>query len=212
MGRGGRKKDREVPERRCIATGQTGPVTGMVRFVVDPEDQIVADLEAKLPGRGIWVTADRDSLELALKKKLFGRAARQKVHISDGLIDDLERGLARRVTDLISLGRKAGRAVAGYEKVRGWLQTGEASVLIQANDGSERGKTKLRLPPEEGPTLDCLSAGEIGLSFGRDRVIHAALSAGGLTRRIVEDANRLSGLRRRIGGTPPERTKDSHER
>lgn len=203
MGRGGRDKSTETPERRCIVSGETGPTSGLIRFVVDPDGGLVPDLGAKLPGRGIWVSAQRSALEKAVAKKLFSRAAKRTVAIPARLTDMVESGLSRRVTDLLSFARKAGEAVAGYEKVRGWLQTGQAVVLLQASDGSERGKTKLRLPPEEGPTLQCLTAREIGLSFGRDHVIHAALSAGGLTTRIVEDANRLSGVRSGIGDVPP---------
>jgi hypothetical protein len=212
MTRGGRTKDRETPERRCIATGAEAPKAGLVRFVIGPDGSVVPDLAGKLPGRGIYVSADTAALEKAARKNLFARSAKQPARVPDGLADLVEAGLARRVVDLISLARKAGAAVTGYEKVKGWLDEGRARALIQAADGSERGKTKLRLPPEEGPTIGCLTAGELGLSFGRARAIHAALGGGGLTTRIVEDAGRLAGLRADIGARAPERTKNSHER
>ena len=176
----------------------------MIRFVVGPDGAIVPDLAGKLPGRGIWVTADRDALALAVKKKAFARGRETAgLWCPTGLVEAIEAGLARRVTDTLSLARKAGLAIAGYEKVRGWIQTGEAVALLQASDGSERGKSKLRLSPEEGAYFDCLTAHEMGLSFGRDHVIHAALCAGGLTTRVVEEATRLSGLRGNIGATGP---------
>lgn len=203
LGRGGKTKDREVAERKCIATGTIRPKPEMIRFVVGPDGQIAPDLAEKLPGRGIWVTANRSSLDLAEKKRAFSRSAKRQVSVPDGLADTVEAAMARRVTDLLSLARKAGLAVAGYEKARGWLQTGEAVVLLQASDGSERGKTKLRLSDEEGDYFDCLTANELGLSFGRDHVIHAALCAGGLTTRVVENATRLSGLRGTNGATGP---------
>jgi predicted RNA-binding protein YlxR (DUF448 family) len=188
----------------------------MIRFVLGPDGEAVPDLAEKLPGRGMWVTAERDALERAVARKLFSRSAKQPVAVPDGLVDAVEAALSRRVTDLLSLARKAGQAVSGYEKVKGMVDDGRARVLLQASDGSERGKTKINLPPEEGPTIGCLSAGELGLSFGRDRVIHAALGGGGLTARIVEDASRLAGLRvsdrASIGAPAPERTKNSHER
>ena len=60
MSRGGHDKDRaDGPERRCIATGEVQPKHGLIRFVVGPEGQVVPDLSEKLPGRGIWVAADR---------------------------------------------------------------------------------------------------------------------------------------------------------
>ncbi|NDR57484.1 RNA-binding protein [Aliiruegeria sabulilitoris] len=204
MGRGGIHKDREAAsERKCAATGETRPKAEMIRFVVGPDGGIVPDLAGKLPGRGIWVTATRDALALAVKKKAFSRGAKRQVAVPEGLVDAIEAGLARRVTDTLSLARKAGLAMAGYEKVRGLIQNGEVVVLLQASDGSERGKSKLRLPPEEGAYFDCLTAHEMGLSFGRDHVIHAALCAGGLTTRVVEEATRLSGLRGNIGADGP---------
>ncbi len=217
MTRGKRKRDREAPSlRRCIATGDEKPKSDLIRFVVGPDEQVVPDLAEKLPGRGIWVTANRAALDKAAAKKLFSRSAKMQVSVTEGLIDAVEAGLTRRVTDLLSLARKAGEAVSGYEKVKGWLDEGRAYALLQACDGSERGKTKLKLPPDEGPTIGFLTAGELGLSFGRDRVIHAALGGGGLTARIVLDAGRLAGLRvsesTGIGASAPERTKNSHER
>ncbi len=92
--------------------------------------------------------------------------------------------------------------------------SGRAVALVQASDGSERGKTKLRPPEGENRLISCLTSGEIGLAFGRERAIHAALAAGGLTTRVVEDAARLAGLRGSMGqqggGEPAEKdTKDA---
>lgn len=200
MTRGGRDTDRDEPERRCIVTGDVQPKAGLVRFVVGPEGQIVPDLAEKLPGRGIWVTADRAAIEKAAKKGLFARVAKMPVTVSEGLVDIVEAGLARRVVDHISLARKAGLAVAGFEKVKGWLADGKAKVLFQASDGSERGKGKL-WTPEGGRWFGCLTASELGMAFGRDSVVHGALAAGGLSKRVVEEAAKLTGLRKNDGGT-----------
>ncbi|KZY35265.1 hypothetical protein A3731_17640 [Roseovarius sp. HI0049] len=195
MGRGGQPKDRsEGPERKCIATGEVRPAEGMIRFVVGPDGQIVPDLLGKLPGRGIWVSADRAALEKAAAKNLFARAAKQPVQVPEGLADFVEAQLALRVANLISLARKGGGAVCGYEKVKDWLQKEEASVLIQGSDGSERGKSKLSTP-YGGDFIGWLTADELGRAFGRQTVIHAALGDGGLPQRVVEEAARLKGLR-----------------
>lgn len=205
MGRGGQNQHRDEPERRCIATGDVQPRSGLIRFVVGPGDVIVPDILGKLPGRGIWVAADRDALETAIKKRLFARGAKQAVTVPDDLLTQVETLLAKRLIDRISMARKAGLAVAGYEKVRGWLATEEARVLIQSSDGSERGKSKLRAPAGENSFIGCLSAEELGLAFGREHVIHGALAAGGLTKRVVEDASKLSGVRMMNGGYAPEK-------
>ena len=96
------------------------------------------------------------------------------------------------------------------EKVREWLEKGQARVLIQANDGSEREKTKLRPPDGENSFIGCLNGREMGLAFGREHAIHGALAAGGLTSRVVEEAARLAGLRMHVGGeTALNDTKDA---
>ena len=195
MTRGGREKEQDDPERKCIATGESQPKAGLVRFCIGPDNMVVPDILGRLPGRGIYVAADRDAITKAATKGLFSRAARQPVKVPEGLADLVEALLARRVVDLISMSRKANAAVMGYEKVKDWLSSGKARVLVQASDGSERGKTKLRPPEGAGGFIGLLTAGEMGLAFGRERAIHAALGAGMLTTRVVEEAARLSGLR-----------------
>lgn len=201
MARGGTKTEQDGPERRCIATGESQPTAGLIRFVVGPDDQIVPDLAGKLPGRGIWVSADRDALARAEAKKLFSRAAKQQVSTPDGLVDMVERLVAKRVMELLSLARKAGFAVAGYEKCRDLALKDQIFVLIQASDGSPRGKTKLRPPDGDDSYIGCLNAQELGFAFGREHVIHAALRSGGLSKAVVQEAARLAGLRQIIGGT-----------
>lgn len=199
MTRGGQDRDRDGPERRCIVTGDVQPKTGLIRFVLSPDGVVVPDLAEKLPGRGLWVTAERDILAKAAAKGLFARAAKAPALVPPDLVEQVEAGLAKRVIEFVSLARKAGRAVAGFEKVKDWLAGGRAKVLLQASDGSDRGKGKLWTPPG-GRWFGCLTANELGLAFGRDYVIHGALAAGGLAARVVEEAAKLSGVRKVDGG------------
>lgn len=201
MARGGHKKIREDgPERKCIATGEIEPKFGLIRFVAGPDGRMVPDLAGKLPGRGVYVSADRAAIDRAIDKGLFSRAAKQKVTLPEGFSDLLEQMLSRRVVDLISLARKSGDAVSGYEKVKDWLLKEEAEVLVQADDGSARGKSKLSTP-YGGSYIGWLSADELGMAFGRQTVIHAALRAGGMASRVVEEAQRLKGMRVRESDT-----------
>ncbi len=195
MSRGGAKRERpDGPERKCIVTGEVLPKAALIRFVVGPDGVVVPDIAGKLPGRGVYVSADRAALEKAVAKRLFARGFKRPVTVPEGMVDEIERQLARRVVDLISLARKSGDAVAGYEKVKSWLDQGRAHVLIQATDGSERGKSKLSTP-YRGRYIGWLTAEELGMAFGRQTVIHAALASGGLGKRVVEEAQRLRGVR-----------------
>jgi len=201
MGRGGQPKDRtDGPARKCIATGQERPKAELVRFVIGPGGAVVPDVVGKLPGRGIYVVPDRAAIDRAAKKGFFARAARQQVSVPDDLAGMVEGLIARRVVNLISLARKGGGAVAGYEKVKDRLARGDVRALLQASDGSERGKSGLSTP--EGATyIGWLTSDELGQAFSRQTTIHAVLGYGGLAQRVVEEAARLKGLRVSDGGT-----------
>ncbi|MFW8633854.1 RNA-binding protein [Cribrihabitans pelagius] len=200
MTRGGATKDRsEDSERKCIATGETEPKQGLIRFVMGPDGSVVPDVRGKLPGRGVYVAASHAALAAAVKKKAFARGFKAQVQVPEDLPQEVERQVVRRLVELISLARKSGDAVAGFEKVKDWLYKEDARVLIQASDGSGRGKSKLSTP-YKGKFIGCLTADELGMAFGRQTVIHAALASGGLSKRVVDEAQRLQGLREMVGG------------
>ena len=201
MGRAGVKKEQvEGGERKCLATGEVQPKQGLIRFVLSPDMEVFPDVLGKLPGRGVYVSAHRSALETAIKKKLFARGFKSQVKMRDDLIAEVDTQVARRLVDLISLARKSGQAISGYEKVKDWLMKEEARILLQASDGSARGKSKLSTP-YRGKFVGCLTANELGMAFGRETVIHAALASGGLSKRVVEEAQRMQGLREAKGGT-----------
>lgn len=195
-----------VPERTCLVTREKGDKAGLIRFVTGPDMQVVPDIMEKLPGRGYYVTADRAILEKAVATKAFARGAKAQVTVPDGLVDEIERQLAARVVHFVALARKAGLAITGYEKVKSWLSEGRVKVLLQASDGSERGKGKL-WTPEGARYFGCLTADELGLAFGRGRAIHGALSSGGLSARVVEEASKLRGLRESSAARKDDRAK-----
>ena len=195
MTRGGQPKQREAPERRCIATGVSGETAGLIRFVLDPEGGLTPDLAERLPGRGAWLSATRDAAALAAKKRLFSRGFRQPVEVSADLPDQLERLLARRLVEAVSLTRKAGLAVNGFEKVKARLKQGGVGVLLAASDGSDDGRGKLAPLAGDAPIISVLTADELGMAFGRDSVVHAALDVGGATERVLREARRLDGFR-----------------
>ena len=206
--RGARHKRSKEPTRKCIALGTTAPREELIRFVLDPDGVVTPDLAEKLPGRGIWVSAQKDALQLAIDKNLFSRGAKAPAKIPEGLLDLTEHLLVKRIIELISLARRGGEALSGFEVVKGALISERARLLLQANDGSERQLGKLRSPEGKNTYFNCLNQVELGLAFGRENVIHGALKAGALTKRIVVEGKRLTGFRSNQGGRPAREGKD----
>jgi predicted RNA-binding protein YlxR (DUF448 family) len=204
MTRGGRAAAREEPERRCVATGESGGVAGLIRFALSPDGVVTPDFAEKLPGRGVWVTSERAALEKAVKRNLFSRGLKQPARAPEGLVETVAQGLARRLIEALGLARKAGLVVNGYDKTKARLKAGPAAALIEASDGSESQRAKLRPLAGDAPRIDVLSAEELGLAFGREFVIHAVLDAGGAADRVVRESRRLAGFRTSGAATGPQ--------
>ncbi|WP_019905266.1 RNA-binding protein [Methylobacterium sp. 77] len=174
--------------RTCLVTRVSQNPDGMIRFVLSPDGEVVTDLKAKLPGRGAWLSADRISVETALKKRLFQRAFKTKDAASPAdLADRVAMVLRDDLRQSLSLANKAGCLVAGFAKVEAAIgEKAGVAAVIQASDGSADGRRKIAaaLHRRHGdaisrvPIIDDLSNEELDMALGRDHVIHAALVAG----------------------------------
>jgi predicted RNA-binding protein YlxR (DUF448 family) len=170
----------------------------LIRFVVGPDAQVVPDLARKLPGRGMWVAADRASIETAAKKNLFSRSAKAKLSATPGLADQVENLLRRRLLSGLGLARRAGELTSGFEKVSAAIHGGRTAWLIEASDGAADGRRKLlavaRKQPRPPALIGLFTAAELGLALGLENVIHTAFLAGRAADRWTEDVHRLSGF------------------
>ena len=192
-------------ERLCIATGQTGPVAGMVRFVRAPSGEVVPDIAGDLPGRGVWISAQRNLVDRAIQRRAFARGLTPDVKKGTGgtgalsvpqdLSEEVERQLARRCLDLLGLARRSGALTAGAEKVTALAKAKKIVVLIEARDGAADGREKLRWLCPGVPVVDLFSSRELGLALGRENVVHAALTSDGFADRFITEVRRLQGFR-----------------
>jgi len=107
MSRGGAHNSEDMAERKCLVSQESGPKAGLIRFVTSPDGVVVPDILEKLPGRGYYVTADLYILKEAVDRKVFARGARTQVAVPDNLILEIDRQLARRVVDLVSIARQS---------------------------------------------------------------------------------------------------------
>ncbi len=194
-----------APERTCIVTRRTRPRGELLRFVRDPQGRVVFDLKGDLPGRGAWVTPERAILEEAARRNLFSRAFGAQALAGDDLAGETARRLEEAALSALSLARKAGEAVSGFDKVAALLEKGRAAVLITAGDGAPDGRRKLtgklKRSGKDCEIVDSFTSGQLSLAFSRPNVIHAAMTGGGLARKFVRLARQAQALK--TGGGSP---------
>jgi uncharacterized protein len=207
-------EEERTRERRCIVSGEILPDAQMVRFVVGPDGTVVPDVGAVLPGRGLWVRAERTTLDRAIAKNAFSRAAKEHADSGADLAERTERLLVKRMLGDLGLARRAGQLVLGYDNVvRALGGKAPPAVLVEASDGSAGGRRKLTSAVRgHGPAiLDCLTSVELSLALGRENVVHAAVKSGRLAERLISDAQRLKGFRA-PGNQAPDVKSYRHER
>ena len=186
-------------ERRDLATGEVMGEEALIRFVAGPGGVVTPDLARKLPGRGMWVMADRASVDLAARKGLFARAAKTKLAAPADLSDQVAGLLYTRVLHGLGLAKRAGDLISGFEKVAAALGSGKAAWLVEASDGAPDGRRKIqnaaRKSPKPPRLIGVYTAMELGLALGGENVIHTAFLAGRGADRWTLDVMRLSGFR-----------------
>lgn len=188
----GPRTDRSATVRMCAVTRQVRPIDELIRFVVAPSGEVMADLKRKLPGRGMWVSASHQAVAEAARRNQFSKGFKRAVQVAPTLAADTENLLVRSAIEALAMAAKAGQVVSGFSKVEGALAQRQAQTsvraLIHASDGAADGIRKLDAivrqnagindESREIPVVTALTSEQLDLALGRSNVIHAALLAG----------------------------------
>jgi uncharacterized protein len=174
--------------RMCAVTRQVRPIDELIRFVVSPAGEVLADLKRKLPGRGLWVSASHQAVAEAAKRNHFSKGFKRDVRVTPALAAETNILLVRSAVEALAMAAKAGQVVSGFSKVEGALEHRQAVALIHASDGAADGIRKLDAAARQNPgnsdesgefpVVNVLTSEQLDLALGRSNVIHAALLAG----------------------------------
>src|SRR3954469_8675420 len=97
----GPRTDRSATMRMCAVRRAVRPIGELIRFVVSPQGEVVPDLKRKLPGRGLWVTASRQTVAEAVRRNHFSRGFRRDVRAAPTLPLETENLLVRGVIEAL---------------------------------------------------------------------------------------------------------------
>ena len=197
------KRGHKSKERRCVALNEVRDPKDMIRFVKAPDNHVVSDIAGKLPGRGVWVSADRGLMEKAMKTGAFARGFKSKVVVPEDLVDQVDAGLRRAVLALVSMAKKSGQIAVGFDQSIGMAREGVLGLRLEAANGSSDGRSKIRtlsravareLELGDPSIIGCFTKTELGVAMGRDKLVHAGIKRGKLCKRLRGEAERLSGF------------------
>jgi hypothetical protein len=170
------------------------PQRELLRFVCDPQGQVVVDARGRLPGRGAYLCPRGACLRKGLKPKGLGRALGCGTGHWDG---ETVRGEAlaateRQLLELLGHAHRAGKVVWGAERVVAALEAGEAEWAWVAWDAAERLANDIQA---RVPTVRALDKEQIGRALDRGEVGVLIVTETGLGDRIRILAGRWNGLK-----------------
>lgn len=200
----------ENPRHRlCAATRLPRPIDELIRFVEGPDGRMVPDLRRRLPGRGVWLTADRATVDAGIKAKAFQRSLKHPVQVDPALGALVDGLLQQHALEALSLANKAGALTTGNDRVIEAIEGRDLLLLLHASDAAAGGVAKLdkRLanarssdarPHGQGPkSINCFSNEQLSLALGRPNVVHAAIFDAPAASNFIAQTERL--LRYRCG-------------
>ncbi|MFK5979698.1 MAG: RNA-binding protein [Rhizobiaceae bacterium] len=198
-----RARREKLKPRTCIVTKDTKEPGEMIRFVCDPNGNLVPDLKADLPGRGAWVSATKSMVGQAMERKLFAKALETKVEVSKTLDEDVGELLHRSVIGALAMANKAGVIVFGFSKVNDMIRSGKADLVLHANDAADDGIRKIGSALKaieaagavagDGVPITALfsTSDELESALGGMNIMHVGAKSGGATENVVKRLTRL---------------------
>jgi predicted RNA-binding protein YlxR (DUF448 family)/ribosomal protein L7Ae-like RNA K-turn-binding protein len=173
----------------CLATGDVLPKDELIRFVVDPDNNVVPDLARNLPGQGLWVKVDYEAITLAAKQGLFGKMAKAPVKTAPNLADQVIKLLRVRCLAFLGLAKGAGVAVLGQTQVEMALREKKLGLLLLADDAKAELVNLRKIP-----IYHLFSRDELGQALGFAQIVYAGLRPHGLTKSLKTELYRLEKL------------------
>jgi uncharacterized protein len=205
----GPAEGRRGVERLCALTREVKPVAELIRFVAAPDGAIVPDIKRRLPGRGVWVTAQRSAISDAVKRNVFARSLKRTARADGNLAATVEHQLETAALDALGIAHKAGRVAIGFGRTETALTDDPVVVVLRASDGAADGARKIegavarRQSGENAGEILIVSAftsAQLDLALGRSNVVHAAVLAGPASKGFLERYRSLERFRIDPGG------------
>ena len=183
------------PERTCVLTRRKGTKDELIRLALGPDGTVAADIRARAPGRGAWISVKRDELASAVANgKLKGALQRAfksaELAIPADLADRTAQALRQGALDRLGMEARSGNLINGSERVEAAARSGKVHLHIHAEDAGEDGRKKLdqawRVGGGEGRGLIFPEGRTIlSLALGRENVVHLALTDPAAAARVL---------------------------
>lgn len=184
---------RELIERKCILDGTVKPQGELLRFV-EIDNMLLPDFNKKLPGKGMYVTANRLSLQKALEKKLFHKVSRHNLKVADDFLETVEKLIKQQALESLNLARKSGALITGFEKVREAIKKNNVEFIIEASNAASDGKEKMVLLAKSIEIFNLFSIDELDMALNKENTVHVAILKSDVARMVYTNLKKYQNF------------------
>ena len=189
------QKQKEKPQRSCLGCRQSRDRDALIRFVLSPQGELVADIEAKLPGRGAYTCVSETCLQAAIKQRQFSRAFKRDVATATpaemtGQVGGI---MQRRILGYLGLANKAGQVISGGSLVSDAIRGGQKpGLVLVATDVSEAIGEKIELlaAVHRITCFRIMKKDDFGAILGKAPRSAVAIRAGGFVAQLTYEIER----------------------
>ena len=165
-----------------------------IKISLSPDNELVPDLHNNLPGKSIWVPANKARINDILKEDdLETFLGAQRLSTKD-LIFLIEKLLRNKILNSISLAKKAGYLAIGLDKIKTQL-IGKKHCLIVVAKGAKSLKNYSMFSSNDISCFEnILYQKDLERSTGKNNVKYVGILSKNFKKTIQVDLNKLKGF------------------
>ena len=165
-----------------------------IKISLSPDNKLIPDLSDKLPGKSVWLPADKALIVDILRKEdlktYFGVS---KIFSSD-LVSLIEMVLRKRILSSISMTKKSGVLVIGLDAIKTQLIQ-KRHCLILVAIGAKSVADKFFFTSKTASIFEnMLEQKDLEKSTGKYNVKYVGIFSKNFKKTIQEDLNKLKGF------------------
>lgn len=177
--------------RQSMLTGRELPECELIRLVLSPDGQLIADLNAELEGTDAWVECQRSVVEEGIKNGAVAKHFGVAHTITKAVPEHIASALRKKALSFLGLTKRDGSLLSGFAKVTGALNDGTACLLLIAEGQPYEGKDDVTRLAEGVQIVDCFSLKELQSALSSGNAVHVVLKGKAIADRCMEEISRL---------------------
>ena len=165
-----------------------------IKFSMSPDNALVPDLYNNLPGRSVWLPANKSMITDILKKEELKTYFGIPNILTSNFSILIEKILKRKILNSVSLTKKAGYLVMGIDAIKAQLLDKKHCLVITAKGAKSLPKHSIFSDKSVLCFENFFDQKDLEKSTGKNKVKYVGIFSKNFKKTIQVDLNKLKGF------------------